>query len=77
MGYIFLLVLALHASLILWLLDSKKISMEVLVPSPMKVGLFAVVCNLFDKKYISGRSPDGIFPGAERNVEIGLAYQFY
>jgi Fe(3+) dicitrate transport protein len=39
--------------------------------------LFGVVRNLFDKKFISGRSPDGIFPGAERNFELGLAYQFY
>jgi len=48
------------------------------VYSPQKdLKLFGVVRNLFDKKFISGRSPDGIFPGAERNFEIGLAYQFY
>lgn len=48
------------------------------VYSPKKdLKLFGVVRNLFDKKFISGRSPDGIFPGAERNFEIGLAYQFY
>ncbi len=39
--------------------------------------LFGVIRNLMDKKYISGLSPDGIFPGAERNFELGLAYQFY
>ena len=48
------------------------------VYSPQKhLKLFGVVRNLFDKKFISGRSPDGIFPGAERNFELGLAYQFY
>lgn len=49
-----------------------------IVYSPQKdLKLFGVVRNLFDKKFISGRSPDGIFPGAERNFELGLAYQFY
>ena len=49
-----------------------------IVYSPQKdLKLFGIVRNLFDKKFISGRSPDGIFPGAERNFEIGLAYQFY
>ena len=39
-----------------------------IVYSPQKdLKLFGVVRNLFDKKFISGRSPDGIFPGAERN----------
>ena len=48
------------------------------VYSPQKdLKLFGVVRNLFDKKFISGRSPDGIFPGVERNFELGLAYQFY
>lgn len=48
------------------------------VYSPQKhLKLFGIIRNLFDKKFISGRSPDGIFPGAERNFEIGLAYQFY
>jgi Fe(3+) dicitrate transport protein len=48
------------------------------VYSPQKdLKLFGVIRNLTDKKYISGRSPDGIFPGAERNFELGLAYQFY
>ena len=48
------------------------------VYSPKRdIKLFGVVRNLFDKKFISGRSPDGIFPGAERNFELGLAYQFY
>jgi len=48
------------------------------VYSPQKdLKLFGVIRNLMDKKYISGRSPDGIFPGAERNFELGLAYQFY
>ena len=49
-----------------------------IVYSPQKdLKLFGVVRNLFDKKFISGRSPDGIFPGAECNFELGLAYQFY
>ena len=49
-----------------------------IVYSPQKdLKLFGVVRNLFDKSFISGRSPDGIFPGAERNFELGLAYQFY
>jgi len=49
-----------------------------IVYSPQKdLKLFGVVRNLFDKTFISGRSPDGIFPGAERNFELGLAYQFY
>ena len=48
------------------------------VYSPQKdLKLFGVIRNLTNKKYISGRSPDGIFPGAERNFELGLAYQFY
>ena len=48
------------------------------VYSPQKhLKLFGIIRNLFDKKFISGRSPDGIFPGAERNFELGLAYQFY
>lgn len=34
------------------------------------------VRNLLDKKYIASRNPDGIFPGAERNFELGMSYKF-
>lgn len=40
------------------------------------LSLFASVKNLTDKKYIASRNPDGIFPGAERNVEVGASYKF-
>ena len=50
---------------------------SIVYSSQKDLKLFGVVRNLFDKKFISGRSPDGIFPGAERNFELGLAYQFY
>lgn len=40
------------------------------------LSLFASVKNLTDKKYIASRNPDGIFPGAERNVEVGASYTF-
>jgi len=38
--------------------------------------VFGTVRNLADKNYITSRNPDGIFPGAERNAEIGASYQF-
>lgn len=38
--------------------------------------LFGTVRNLTDKKYITSRNPDGIFPGVERNIEIGASYKF-
>ena len=41
-----------------------------------KTTLFAAVRNLGDKKYIVSRNPDGIFPGAVRNFEVGMSYKF-
>jgi Fe(3+) dicitrate transport protein len=41
-----------------------------------KTSLFAAVRNLGDKKYIASRNPDGIFPGAVRNFEVGMSYKF-
>ncbi len=41
-----------------------------------KTSLFATVRNLGDKKYIASRNPDGIFPGAQRNFEVGMSYKF-
>ena len=38
--------------------------------------VFGVVNNLFDKRYISSRSPDGIFAGAPLNFQAGMSYQF-
>jgi len=38
--------------------------------------LFGTVRNLTDKKYITSRNPDGIFPGVDRNIEIGASYKF-
>ena len=38
--------------------------------------LFGTVRNLTDKKYITSRNPDGIFPGVQRNAEIGASYKF-
>ncbi|OGV78452.1 MAG: TonB-dependent receptor [Methylotenera sp. RIFCSPLOWO2_02_FULL_45_14] len=40
------------------------------------LSLFGTVRNLTDKKYIASRNPDGIFPGVERNVEVGASYKF-
>jgi Fe(3+) dicitrate transport protein len=34
------------------------------------------VRNLANKNFIASRNPDGIFPGIERNLEIGGSYQF-
>lgn len=41
-----------------------------------QLNVFGTVRNLLDKKYIASRNPDGIFPGAERNFEIGVNYKF-
>ncbi len=38
--------------------------------------LFATVNNLADEKYIAGRHPDGIFPGIERNFQVGVTTKF-
>ena len=40
------------------------------------LALFASVRNLTNQKYIASRNPDGIFPGAERNIELGATYKF-
>jgi Fe(3+) dicitrate transport protein len=40
------------------------------------LSLFASVRNLANKNYIASRNPDGIFPGVERNLEIGGSYKF-
>jgi Fe(3+) dicitrate transport protein len=37
--------------------------------------VFGVINNLFDKRYISSRSPDGIFAGAALNFQAGMSYQ--
>lgn len=37
--------------------------------------VFGVINNLFDKRYISSRSPDGIFAGAPLNFQVGMSYQ--
>jgi Fe(3+) dicitrate transport protein len=41
-----------------------------------QLSVFGTVRNLADRKYIASRNPDGIFPGAERNVEVGVSYKF-
>jgi Fe(3+) dicitrate transport protein len=41
-----------------------------------QLSVFGTVRNLADKKYIASRNPDGIFPGVERNVEVGASYTF-
>jgi Fe(3+) dicitrate transport protein len=41
-----------------------------------QLSVFGTVRNLTDKQYIASRNPDGIFPGAERNFEIGASYSF-
>jgi Fe(3+) dicitrate transport protein len=41
-----------------------------------QLSVFGTVRNLTDKKYIASRNPDGIFPGAERNFEVGASYKF-
>ena len=39
--------------------------------------LFGGVNNVFNKRYISSRSPDGIFVGAPFNFQAGMSYQFF
>ena len=39
--------------------------------------VFGVVNNVFNRRYISSRSPDGIFAGAPLNFQAGMSYQFY
>jgi len=39
--------------------------------------VFGAVNNLFNKRYISSRSPDGIFAGAPLNFQAGMSYQFF
>jgi Fe(3+) dicitrate transport protein len=39
--------------------------------------IFGVVNNLLNKRYISSRSPDGIFAGAPINFQAGMSYQFF
>ncbi len=41
-----------------------------------QLNVFGTVRNLLDRKYIASRNPDGIFPGAERNFEVGVSYKF-
>ena len=41
-----------------------------------QLSVFGTVRNLTDKQYIASRNPDGIFPGAERNFEVGASYKF-
>lgn len=41
-----------------------------------QLSVFGTVRNLLDKKYIASRNPDGIFPGVERNFEVGMSYKF-
>ncbi|MBU3628772.1 TonB-dependent receptor domain-containing protein [Polynucleobacter sp. AP-Reno-20A-A9] len=38
--------------------------------------VFGVINNIFDRRYISSRSPDGIFAGAPLNFQAGMSYQF-
>ncbi|MEW6569258.1 MAG: TonB-dependent siderophore receptor [Pseudomonadota bacterium] len=41
-----------------------------------QLSVFGAVRNLTDEKYIASRHPDGIFPGAERNFQVGVSYKF-
>jgi len=41
-----------------------------------QLSVFGSARNLLDKQYIASRNPDGIFPGAERNFEVGMRYAF-
>jgi Fe(3+) dicitrate transport protein len=41
-----------------------------------KTKIFATVKNLLDKKYISSRAPEGIFPGMGRSITLGLDSKF-
>lgn len=39
--------------------------------------VFGALNNVFNKRYISTRSPDGIFVGAPLNFQAGMSYQFF
>jgi len=39
--------------------------------------VFGVINNMFNKRYISSRGPDGIFAGAPMNFQAGMSYQFF
>ncbi|WP_305042143.1 TonB-dependent receptor family protein [Geoalkalibacter sp.] len=41
-----------------------------------RIQVFASVKNLFDKKYIASRAPEGIFPGLERLISAGVKMNF-
>ena len=41
-----------------------------------RVKMFASVKNLFDKKYMASRAPQGIFPGLERLITAGVKMDF-
>jgi len=38
--------------------------------------VFGVINNIFDKRYIASRNPDGIIAGAPLNFQAGMSYQF-
>lgn len=42
-----------------------------------KTKVFGTVNNIFNKRYITSRNPDGIFAGAPLNFQLGMSYQFY
>jgi Fe(3+) dicitrate transport protein len=52
------------------------ISLNALYKINPQLSIFGTLRNLADKKYIVSRNPDGIFPGAVRNVELGMRYKF-
>jgi Fe(3+) dicitrate transport protein len=39
--------------------------------------VFGAVNNVFNKRYVASRSPDGIFLGAPLNFQAGMSYQFF
>lgn len=41
-----------------------------------QLSVFGIVRNLLDRQYVASRNPDGIFPGAQRNAEVGMSYKF-
>lgn len=41
-----------------------------------QMSVFGAIRNLLDEKYIASRNPDGIFPGAGRNYQVGMTYKF-
>lgn len=52
------------------------INLNALYAITPQLSAFATLRNLADEKYIASRNPDGIFPGAERNLEVGMRYKF-